>query len=213
MNKQNTKSKILIFDFDGTLVDSKSVWYKTLEKHLGNLGLNKKEVDNIIDLGYNVSENLEELGLTKIENAVKMRIMNDVVRQADKVKKCKDVDSIKKLKVRKILISNSVSEFIIPILERLKLKNCFQEIYGADSFDDKEEFVKEYLRKRKIRKKDVYYIGDRKADVVLARKVGCKSVIISGKCSWDSRKEVLASNPDFVLDDIKDLKKIKDIIE
>jgi len=200
--------KLLIFDFDGTIVDSKAVWYKALEKHLGNLGLGKKEVDNIIDLGYNVSENLEELGLTKIENVVKMRIMSDVLRQVDKVKKCKDVDSIKNLTGKKVLISNSVSGFILPILERLKLKNCFQEIYGADSFEDKEEFVKKYLKEKKISKKDVYYIGDRKADVILARKVGVKSIIISGKCAWDSRKEVLSTSPDYVLDSLKDLKKI-----
>jgi phosphoglycolate phosphatase-like HAD superfamily hydrolase len=200
--------KLLIFDFDGTIVDSKAVWYKVLEKHLGNLGLSKKEIDDVIDLGYNVSENLEELGLTKIENAVKMRIINDVSRQAGSVKKCKDVDSIKNIKARKILISNSFSEFILPILERLKLKSCFQEIYGADSFDDKEEFVKKYLKIRKISKKEVYYIGDRKADVILARKVGCKRIVISGKCAWDSRKEVLGANPDYILDDIKDLKKI-----
>ena len=64
------------------------------------------------------------------------------------------------------------------------------------------------MRKKKIDKKEVFYIGDRVADILVARKVGVKSVIILGKCAWDSKKEILSSNPDFVIDDLAEIKEI-----
>ena len=69
----------------------------------------------------------------------------------NKVKKCRDVDSIRNLKIRKILVTNSLKEFAIPILKHLKISDEFDEVYGADDFDDKKKFISSYLRKNKIK--------------------------------------------------------------
>jgi len=207
--QKERKSKILIFDFDGTIVDSKAAYYHSMNKHLTGLGFSKKQIDEAIDVGLSVAETLRKLGFSGIFRFwLKWKIMRDVLRKVNEIKKCRDVDSIRSIRARKILVSNSLSEFIFPVLKHLKLKKEFNEIYGAEDFSDKEEFIKKYLKRNKINPQDCFYIGDRAADVLLARKIGCKSVIISGKCSWDSRKEILQEKTDFVLDDIKDIKDI-----
>ena len=134
--------------------------------------------------------------------------MKDVKKEVEKVKKCEDVDHIKDIKAEKILVSNSLKEFILPIIKQFRLKSCFKEFYGAEDFSEKPAFIKGYLKKNKIKKENCYYIGDRVADVRIAKKVGCKSVIIAGKCAWNSRKELLKEKPDFIISNIKDLKKI-----
>jgi len=201
--------KLLIFDFDGTIVDSKAAYYRFMEKYLFDYGFSKKEIDKTIDIGLNIAEGLKHLGFNWLETWIlKRKIMKDVLNKARDIKKCKDVDSIRKLPGRKILISNSVSNFVFPLLKHLKLKKEFDEIYCAEKFKNKAEFIKNYLKERRIDRKEVYYIGDRVADVLVARKVGCKSVIVLGKCAWDSKKEILASKPDFVIDDIKEISEI-----
>ena len=203
------RKELLIFDFDGTIADTKSVYYKSISDELKNYGFKEKDVDKAIDVGLSLRKTLGKLGLSFIVSwFLHKRIMKRVKRYANNVKKCRDVDSIKRLKCQKILITNSLKEFALPILRHLKLRKSFKEIYGADDFDDKEEFIKNYLRNNKVDKKNCFYIGDRAADVRLAKKAGIKSIIVTGKCSWDSRKEVLKQNPDFVVGDIKNLSEI-----
>lgn len=199
----------MIFDFDGTIVDSKAVYYHAVEKNLGSYGFKDKEIERVIDLGESISEILGKFGFSWIKRLlIKRRIMKDVMKHANEIKKCRDADSLRKIKACKILISNSLKEFIIPVLKHLKIKDEFDEIYGADDFNNKAEFIKNYIKSRKINCKDCYYIGDRVADVKVAREVKCKSVIVSNKCSWDSKKEIMKEKPDFVIFDLADLREV-----
>lgn len=205
--------KLLIFDFDGTIVDSKALYYRVIYNQLKILGFSYKQVDKAIDLGLSLRKTLRNLGLPFIDSwFMHKKIMKNIESHINEIKKCRDVDEIKQLnnknKTEKILISNSLKEFVMPVLKHLKLKQCFQEIYGSEDFTDKEEFIKDYLKQKRIRKQDCYYIGDRTADVKLARTVNIQSIIIAGKCAWDSRAEILEEKPDFIIDDLKDLKKI-----
>lgn len=201
--------KLLIFDFDGTIVDTKAIYYRFLEKYMSDYGFTRKEIDKAIDLGLSIAETLKKMGFSWLEIwMLKRKITKGILRQAEKVKKCKNVDAIKEIKIRKILISNSISKFIFPVLSHLKLRDFFQKVYGAESFTDKEEFIKNLLKKEGVKAGNCFYIGDRVADIKVARKVKCKSIIVLGKCAWDSRKEVLEANPDYVVDDLGDIKKI-----
>jgi len=201
--------KFLIFDFDGTIVDSKSVYYHALETRLIKMGFSKNKIEKTIDLGLNISETLRNLGFSWFVRLFERRnIMKEVLSKVNQVKKCKDVDSLKKLNVRKILLSNSFDEFIYPVLKHLNLERVFDEVYGADDFENKEEFIKDYLERNWLKKNEVLYIGDRVTDVKLARKLGIKVVIISGKCSWNSKKDIKRAKPDYIIKDIKEMNKL-----
>jgi len=208
---EQSKSKLLIFDFDGTIADTKALYYKVIYENVKKFGYSYKEVDKIIDFGLSLKHVLKKLGFSFLTSwFLHKKIMKNIGKELNEVKKCKDVDAIKNIKANKILVTNSLKEFVLPILNHFKLKKEFKEIYGAEDFTDKAEFIKDYLKKKKIKKENCYYIGDRATDIKTAKKAGCKSVIISGTCAWDSRKEILKENPDFILGDIADLNRIAD---
>ena len=203
------KIKLLIFDFDGTIADTKHIYYAVMARELKFLGYKEKDIDKAIDVGFSLRKTLKKLGLSFIVSwFIHKKIFREIIKYAEKVKKCRDAEKIKELSGEKILISNSLKEFMLPIIRHFKLEKNFKEIYGAEDFDDKAEFIKDYLKKRKIKVKNCYYIGDRVSDVKVARKVGCLSIIIAGKCAWDSKKEILKAEPDFVINDIGEIKKI-----
>ncbi len=207
--KTNTKSKLLIFDFDGTIADTKSLYYKAIYNELKILGYKYRDIGKVIDLGISLKNVLKKFGFSFITSwFLHRKIMKNVKKYANEVKKCKDADSIKEIGTDKLLVSNSLKEFIMPILRHFKLQNNFKEIYGAEDFTDKAGFIRNYLKENKIKKENCYYIGDRAADVKTARKAGCRSVIVSGKCAWNSRKEILKEKPDFLIADLKELKRI-----
>ena len=201
--------KLVIFDFDGTIADTKAIYYKSIESELRKYGFSQKRIEQAIDFGLSLRKTFGNLGMGFISRwFLQRRIVNNVKKYSQEIKKCKDVDSIKTIDEEKIIVTNSLKEFAVPILRHLKIKKYFNEVYGADDFSDKTAFISEYLKKNRINKKDCFYAGDRVADVKLARKVGCISVIICGKCAWNSRSELLKAKPDFLIEDIADLKKI-----
>ncbi len=203
------KKKLFIFDFDGTIADTKALYYKALFTELKGSGHSPREIEKVIDFGISLEGVLRNLGLSFLTSWIlHRRILRNIKKQAKNIKKCKDVDSIRNIKSDKILISNSLKEFILPIVRHFKLKKEFKGIYGCENFSDKPSFIREYMKKHKIKQENCYYIGDRAADVRVAREAGCKSIIIYGKCAWNSKKEIVKAHPDFILSSIRELKKI-----
>lgn len=201
--------RLVIFDFDGTIVDSKAVYYNSINKHLNPLGFSEKQITRAIDLGLNLSRTLKTFvpGIFK-RWLMRKIIMKDVLREVNNVKKCHDVGHIQEIHKRRVLVSNSHSAFVMPILKHLKLKKYFKEIYCADDFNDKGDFIKTYLKMHGLRAWECFYIGDRVADVELAKRTGMHSIIIYGRCAWDSRKALMKAKPDFIVPDLRDVKRI-----
>ncbi len=200
---------LLIFDFDGTIVDTKALYYNAVYKNVKKFGYTYEEVDKVIDMGENLKNVLRRLGLKGLMILImKKKIMKEVKKQLLTVKECKDVESIKELREEKILVTNSLKTAVIPLLKQFKLKKEFKEIYGFEDFSDKGKFLKNYIKNKKLNPTSVYYIGDRAADVKAARKANCTSVIITGNCSWDSATEIIEQKPDYIIHSIKDLLEI-----
>jgi len=203
------RKKLLIFDFDGTIVDSKTAYYRSITKYLNPLGFSKKKIIERIDLGLNLWDTLEEFIPSVIKRWwMRNKIMKGVLEEATSIKRCHDSEHIKEIKARKILVSNSLSEFVIPVLRHFKMIRVFDKVYCADNFDNKTKFIKNYLKTKKINPKECFYVGDRVADVELAKKIRCNSIIVYGKCSWNSKKEIMKAKPDFVVPDLMLVKKI-----
>ena len=201
--------KLLIFDFDGTIVDTKALWYNSSYAYLKFFGFKYNDIDRVIDLGFSLRRTLKKLGFNFLSLWILKRQISGKVRShVNDIRKCKDVDSIRLIPGKRIIVTNSLKEFALPILKHLKLMDEFSEIYGADDFSDKTEFVSSYLKEKRIKKKDCFYIGDRVADVKLAKEVGCNGVVVLGKCAWDSKSQLIKAGPDFVIEDIAELKEI-----
>ena len=201
--------RLVIFDFDGTIVDSKRAYYDSITARIIPLGFRIKKIEETIDLGLNLAETLKKFAPSLLYRlGLRRKIMKDVLAESSIVKKCRDVSHIGDIHIKKILVSNSLPEFVIPVLKHLKFKKLFREIYCADDFDNKAKFIKTYLKIHGIRPYECFYVGDRIADIALANKVGCYSIIISGKCSWSSKNELIRAKPDFIIPSLADLNRI-----
>lgn len=199
--------KLLIFDFDGTLVDTRNLILKIVRTHLGkfNYALTKEALQKFGDTP--LEKFIETIGVEKkIIKIVSKLIKRDFFKEYNKVKACKNLDKIKKIKKRKIILSDNTKKFITESLEHLKL-NFFDDIYGADDFKNKTVGMKKIIRKYKLNPKEVVYIGDRVVGVRVSKDVGCFSVVVYNKCSWGNKKDLLEANPDFIINDLKKLKK------
>lgn len=201
--------RLVIFDFDGTIVDSKAVYFNSMSRHLIPRGIKGNEINKAIAFGLNLSETLKRFIPGFLSRwIIKRSVMKDVVGRVNGIKKCHDIGFIKEIHHRKILVSNSLGEFVFPVLKHLGIRKYFSEIHCTDEFADKGKFIITYLKMHGIRPYEAFYIGDRASDVKLAKKLGLHNIIISGKCSWDSREAVLNAEPEFIVPDLRDVKRI-----
>ena len=201
--------KLIVFDFDGTLVDTKEVIFKIVRDTFNKFNYQITSALIKEHLGNSpVGELLKHLGVKQKDiNAIIHHSNAQTINSSKKIKQVKSLLVLKNLKQKTIIVSNNVSPFVKAVLENLNI-TFFDKVYGADNFKTKEQKIKQIMKKEKLSPKEVIYIGDKTIDVDVARKVKCVSVIISHKASWSSRKDVVAKKPDFIIKDFSELKKV-----
>jgi HAD superfamily hydrolase (TIGR01549 family) len=199
--------KLIVFDFDGTLADTKHMLLDIIRKDVGKFGakLTSKFLD---EFSGTFDELLEKIGIEeKVLPRLTEKIEFDLVKSMNKVNIVSGVNKLREISVRKIVLTNSIGEFAEKLLEKSKI-DFFDEILGQEDFSSKEKYLKNLIRKNKIKANEIIYVGDRPLDVILARKIGCLSVIVCHKASWSSREAILESKPDIVITKIEDIVKI-----
>jgi phosphoglycolate phosphatase len=205
--RSKMKTKLLVFDFDGTLADTKIAWFNSLFKVLKKMNIYcpQCEARVILHLALKIRDFLNHLGLPKKKSEM---IASDVYYEFFKQKSrlVNNIDVIDKLPGKKIILSNTRTFAIDKILG--KHKKIFNAIYGGDKFKEKHDFIKKLMKKNKLKKSQMYYIADRAGDVETAKKAGCTSLIIASKHAWSSFDEIMQEKPDYVVKKLKELKEI-----
>ena len=200
--------KLIVFDFDGTLADTKKMLLNIIQ-------------DNVEHFNYKIDDNFikhfgdKPLGATLKQLKVSEKVLPylidkigfDFLDYIKHVRPAKNIHQLKKINKNKVILSNSIAEFITVVLKRMHV-NFFKEVIGSDNFNPKYKSFLKILKKYKVKPKEVVYIGDRAIDTVLARKIKCYSVIVCNKASWAYPHEIIASKPDYIISDLGKLKNI-----
>jgi phosphoglycolate phosphatase len=202
--------KLLIFDFDGTLVDTREVIYDLVERSIEKFNYSIEH--KLIQDGLSNQTLKEFLPLLGIKDKDVDRIINhsnlEQINHVPHIEGTRTLKSLKRINKRKIVISNNLSEFIKSVFKSLGI-DFFDEIYGEDSFEKgKPHKIKEIMRRDNLKPGEIIYIGDRERDIKVARSVGCFSAIICNKHSWGDKKEILKSKPDFIISSLSQIDEI-----
>jgi len=192
----------LIFDFDGTLVDSHrfaNAIFVELKKELGYEYL----PDDFLEKNKHLSLksqvellNLSPVKVLKISSLVQQtmsKYLNQIEWQPgilSLLDKCHQLN----LKLG-ILSSNSRQNLI----DFLNLKNCrlFDFIYSGKNLFGKHLLLKKIIKQEQLLKEEVMYIGDETRDVEACQKSGIK---IAAVC-WgiEPKNTLVKSNPSYLI--------------
>ncbi len=213
MASLNKNIKLIIFDFDGTLADSKDFHQQGLINSLKKEGLTIKKSFINKKLGMKTTDILKGMHIT---NGRKIRrIFQDI--DDEKTKNIRKVKLIGKTKEtirslsrnhKLIILSNAETEFVKEVCKREKIFRYFTEIIGEQKFSTKATEIKKLLKRGNYKKNQVIFIGDRYTDVENGEKAGIITVAVSNKYSWSSKKDLLNQSPDFLILKIEDVIRI-----
>ncbi|MBI3334161.1 HAD family hydrolase [Candidatus Pacearchaeota archaeon] len=204
--KSQVREFILLFDYDGTLVDSTELVHTAFNAAVAHYGfshvLSKKEFMTLYD--KNVYESIVELGLPR---ARLKNFFNEWRKPF--LKQYRDVplfpgmkEVIAKLaqKARLIIITSNSTSVIRTSLARLGIEEI-QEVLGGE--DQKSKVEKIISLKERYPHVAFYYIGDTKGDIIEGRRAGIKTVAVT----WGvhNKKHLEEAHPDYLVNEPADL--------
>ncbi|TCJ01325.1 HAD-IA family hydrolase [Cytobacillus praedii] len=192
--------KYVIFDFDGTIADSKivfiSAWNKIAEKyHFEKMKLT--ELENIKKL--TIKERCKMLNFPMYKLPIIIPQLYKFYRQSindlELFDGIKDVlTELNKKGVNTAIISSNSEENIQLFLKRNKIESV-KEIICSSHIFGKDKLLSRFLKLKQLDADEVIYVGDEQRDIIACKKTGIK--IIWVEWGYDSIEVVQAEEPDY----------------
>ncbi len=191
--KEN-KSKTILFDLDGTILNSLGPWMKIIEQEIGILReINSGEYQNRLPrskseilkiLGPQLM-NIRQYGLSEIEaqnfvHSVVEKSSKGVSKSRTHTGAVKTVTELHSLDVRLGIVSNSASKDIVNKLKDKRISQYFGSIIGRDKVKnhkpDPESLILA-IGELNANMESTYMIGDSPADIEAANAIGVTSIL------------------------------------
>lgn len=174
---------LVIFDFDGVLVDTVDLLEREIRNKLTELGYDfMKDRDETLDLfEENIIVALIEHGLTPHDMCVVWEHIQDVTRSRD-IGLCPGIhEMLERLKARcnMAIVSSNATDAITSVIGRLGIGSYFLRISGGDEAAGKAARIKACMDEMGVKPSRTFYVGDTVGDVNEAKEAGVGSVAVT----------------------------------
>ena len=212
----NKKYKLFIFDFDGTLGDTKECVVASFQKSLSHNNLSIADRNKIIQLmGISLPDVFRKLTHAKLDDAMYEKLVTDYRMfykdfLVSKTQIFPDVaKTLKILKEKKILCSIATSkktEFAILSCKYLRIDTYIDFYIGDDMVTQKKpnpEMLTVTLKKLNINKLDAVMIGDSTFDIDMGNAIQMDTIAVT----WGSHSLQLlkSANPTYTINKFSEL--------
>jgi len=201
----------IIFDFDGTVADSFGVMMEIFEEHKKEFGFEKfgdEELKIYREQGVANLIKERKISIWKILKILKVgkKLMNQKIISVKPFEGMREI--LMKLKEKGLIlgiISTNSEENIKDFLKKNKIE-VFDYVVGRGSLFGKTRIIKNILRKRKLNKNQVLYVGDEVRDIEACKKIGIKIAAVTW--GFSDEKLLRKNKPDFLIDNPNNLPRI-----
>ncbi|ACM93081.1 phosphoglycolate phosphatase, bacterial [Nautilia profundicola AmH] len=208
--------ELLIFDLDGTLIDSVPDLTDAINKTFNELGIDRvteEEVRNYLGNGARTlieralkEKNDREL-LQKALQSFKNHYKNNVCVKTSLYPGVKE--TLEKLPHKKAIVTNKPYEFVGEILKTLGIDTHFEMYIGGESLPEKKPSPMPLLyvcEKMGFDPKNSIMIGDSKNDIIAAKNAQIKSIAVN--YGYNYGEDVAVFEPDIIIDEFNKLLEV-----
>ncbi|MET1250102.1 HAD-IA family hydrolase [Sporolactobacillus sp. STCC-11] len=200
--------KVILFDFDGTLADSKEAFlsaYNDLAQRHDFKKITLEAFDTLKSCSMRERCSMLDIPFHKIPF---------LIGELSKLYQ----NSLKKISLmegtREMLSELSAAGYALAILSSNEEKNIrvFLKVHGLDCFSTvmcskklfaKDRLMRKYLKQNRLMPSQVIYIGDEERDILASRKSGIR--VIWAAWGFDGIENVRKAGPDFIANHPKDV--------
>ncbi len=202
---------LVIFDLDGTVIDTKQEIWNVFSQAFKNLGMELDASKMEMYIGLPLRELLEAL-LGKYDGRFEEEIKR--IYYSDRERKIRVFpgmeEIIKHNGFKKAILTSKRRRTAIYDLRYLKIDKYFPIIIGADDVEKRKpckEGIERIMDFAKCQDKNsVFMVGDTEVDILAAKNAGVKSVAVS----WGFRREDFLKKyePDYIVHTPQELRNI-----
>lgn len=215
------KPKLIIFDFDGTLGDTRQNIIITLQRTMRLLGLPVKSDEECaatigLTLGDSFRSMYPDMGADVAERCVKVYrdIFYESIEELTPELFPGVSDTLARLDamgIKMSVASSRSSPSLLLFLERMGIANYFPYVLGSDNVSKHKpdpEPVLKTLRELDYSPSDVLVVGDMPVDIAMAHGADVRAIVVTfGNAS---REELVEAKADYIVDDFTHILDIVD---
>ncbi|MBO3277569.1 phosphoglycolate phosphatase [Pseudomonas schmalbachii] len=212
--------RLVMFDLDGTLVDSVPDLAAAVDKMLVALGREPAGVEQVrhwVGNGARVlvrralAGGIEHDGIGEEETERALALFMDAYADSHTLTEVYPgvVETLKWLKRRKVqmaLITNKPERFVGPLLDEMKLGKFFRWIIGGDTLPQQKPdpaALLHVMKMARVKPEHALFIGDSRNDVLAAKAAGVSCVGLT--YGYNHGRPIAEESPAMVLDDLREL--------
>jgi len=212
--------RLVMFDLDGTLIDSVPDLAAALDSTLLRLGrppAGLEAVRTYIGNGARVlvrrglAGGMDHSGVGEEETAEALAIFTDAYSGGHEHTKVypgvrESLKWLQKRGIKMALITNKPEQFVAPLLDELKLGRFFKWIIGGDTLPQQKPDPAALLFVMKmagVKPADALFVGDSRNDVLAARAAGVVCVAMS--YGYNHGRPIAEESPAMVIDNLRGL--------
>jgi len=193
------KKQTIFFDFDGTILNSFSLYFKTT-KYL-NSEITEKEYRDIF-----LFENFTDSPLLMHQNY--NEFFNLISAHAHLYELFPGVqETLQKLSegYNLVIITACPKNIVKFQLSRFRLPQ-FQKIYGFEKAGTKGEKIKSYCAKNEIQENNCFFVTDTVGDLLQVKGNSVKKIALT--YGFSSKEQLKWANPDFLFTQFSEIEKV-----
>ena len=207
----------ILFDLDGTLVDSQEGIIETQYELMQQKGYNT-DIDTIRNLfGKPLEVCLATFAPDKTEDEIwdlvkefRELYANNHKQIIKLLPNAKVVlEELKKKGYRLSIASTKLKKFITEAIEHLEIADYFEVVvsgYEVENHKPAPDLILETAKQMKVNPKDCVYIGDSPTDIIAGREAGCLTIaVLTGA---NNLEKMSRENPDFIIENLTYFKVI-----
>ena len=208
------KTKLIVFDFDGTIVDTREDIAHAINYALVKYGLSPVDTETVWSYtGDGTPMLVQRILNDKSRLDLQEEVLKDTIRYydthyADFAHVIDGVpETLEKLKNKKLaILSNKYEDFVKKLLKEFDLEKYFFAVYGKDSFEKSKPDpypLFKIMEKASANPDETVYVGDSKNDILIGKNAGVKVFIIPSGATPIEELQQLA--PYKILKNIREL--------
>lgn len=199
----------VIFDFDGTLVDSFALAFSLtnmLAKHFGFNQLSEEELPYCKELSLREFMKYLEVPVQKLpviiaKSRSEMRKGITNVKLFDGMRAT--LEKLREARLRLGIVTSNSRENVKECLKFNGVLNHFDFIHSASNLFGKHRVLRRLLKKQALSNKEVIYVGDEARDIEASKK--CDIRIVAVGWGFQSANKLRSMNPTYLAEKPEDI--------
>jgi len=215
---KNNKEIVILFDLDGTLIDSTDAIIGCFYHSFNELNFDFKGIEDDIknEIGYPLDIMYANLGVPQSKvwdfvDSYKQEYRKVSQEQTYLLENALEAVKLASSFARLGIVTTKTTAYTIPLLENFKLMGYFETIIGRQEVEnpkpDPEPVLKAIDNMNMIVNKNIFMIGDTKLDIIAANEANISSIAVL--CGYGKKDELSLYTANIVTDSLEAVKMIK----